>query len=100
VFGWRGDALQRAMDTNCDACTGELRSQSIATGNQCVQQQKVREDVDGPFTALPGNVEITGPQPAVSNPGSANGNGMFSGRGRERQSDRLTRHDRQPYYPN
>ncbi|KAK3352727.1 hypothetical protein B0T25DRAFT_456912 [Lasiosphaeria hispida] len=68
-FVWSyGDALQRAMDANCDACTAQLKAQSIATGNQCMQQQKVAEQVDGWLPQLPGAIEITGPQPGVSNP--------------------------------
>ena len=73
VFGWRGDVLQRAMDSNCDVCSQELRSQSVAVGNQCTQPQKVAEQIDGWLSQLPGGVEITGPQPGngggSSNPG-------------------------------
>ncbi|KAK0715481.1 hypothetical protein B0H67DRAFT_645227 [Lasiosphaeris hirsuta] len=68
VFGWKGDALQRAMDTNCDTCTTQLKAQSVTTGNQCTQQQKVAEHIDGWLPQLPGAIEITGPQPVVSNP--------------------------------
>ena len=63
VFGWRDDALQGAMDANCDTCQGVLRSQFIAQANQCRQQQKVPEQIDGWLSALPGDMAITGPQP-------------------------------------
>ncbi|KAK4661299.1 uncharacterized protein QC763_0115100 [Podospora pseudopauciseta] len=75
VFGWKGDSLQRAMDANCDFYCPQLKTQSIATGNQCRQNQKVAENIDGPFDRLPGNVEITGPQPGASNPNPGNGGG-------------------------
>lgn len=46
VFGWRGDALQRAMDANCDRCP-QLSGQTIAKGNQCGKEVAVHEEVDG-----------------------------------------------------
>ena len=66
VFGWKGDSLQRAMDTNCDgpSCAA-LRAQSIATGNQCRQDKKVAENIDGWLSELPGGVKVTGPQPGA-----------------------------------
>ncbi|KAK4223294.1 hypothetical protein QBC38DRAFT_53957 [Podospora fimiseda] len=70
VFGWKGDSLQRAMDANCDFYCPQLKTQSIATGNQCRQEKKVPENIDGWLSKLPGDVEITGPQP-----GSGGGNG-------------------------
>ncbi|KAL2262372.1 hypothetical protein VTK26DRAFT_1555 [Humicola hyalothermophila] len=77
VFGWKGDALQRAMDQNCDGavCNG-LRSQSVEDGNRCTQQQKVPEQIDGWLASLPGDVEVTGPQPGSGsggNPGNPSG---------------------------
>ncbi|KAK3388003.1 hypothetical protein B0H63DRAFT_500953 [Podospora didyma] len=65
VFGWKGDSLQRAMDANCDACTGTLKTQSITTGNNCQQSQKVAETIDGWLPQLPGGIVITGPQPGT-----------------------------------
>ncbi|KAL2129000.1 hypothetical protein VTI74DRAFT_8369 [Chaetomium olivicolor] len=65
VFGWKGDALQRAMDANCDfevECE-ELVTQSIEAGNQCRLEQNVPEDFAGWLESLPGGVEVTGPQP-------------------------------------
>jgi hypothetical protein len=47
VFGWKGDALQRAMDANCNVGCTTLKSQSIANGNKCTIQPKVKEDLDG-----------------------------------------------------
>ncbi|KAK4229263.1 hypothetical protein QBC38DRAFT_473000 [Podospora fimiseda] len=53
VFGWKGDALQKAMDTNCDRCP-QLRSQSLAEGNKCAKARMVREDIDGWLDSIPG----------------------------------------------
>lgn len=48
VFGWKGDALQRAMDSsNCNVNCPALKTQSIQTGNKCTQKQKVKEEIDG-----------------------------------------------------
>lgn len=48
VFGWKGDALQRAMDTKCngDACRA-LESQSAEEAMKCTVPRVVDEDVDG-----------------------------------------------------
>ncbi|KXX76195.1 putative exoglucanase GH6D [Madurella mycetomatis] len=82
VFGWRGDSLQRAMDANCDGpVCPQLRSQSISTGNQCTQQKKVPENIDGWLSELPGGIQITGPQPATGGSGSNPGNGGGSNPG-------------------
>lgn len=57
VFGWKGDALQRAMDD--DGCfsaeCGKQKSQDIGVANQCKIQKTVIEDADGWMTSLPGN---------------------------------------------
>ncbi|KAJ4297594.1 hypothetical protein N0V90_005487 [Kalmusia sp. IMI 367209] len=58
VFGWKGDALQKAMDTNCNINCPQLKTQTIATGNKCVQQQKVKEDLDSWLTELPGGMPV------------------------------------------
>ncbi|TPX19010.1 uncharacterized protein E0L32_011327 [Thyridium curvatum] len=50
VFGWKGDALQKAMDSNCVSCP-QLKSQTIQQGNQCVKERIVKEDIDGWETA-------------------------------------------------
>ncbi|KAK0113384.1 hypothetical protein ONS96_014250 [Cadophora gregata f. sp. sojae] len=56
VFGWKGDALQRAMDDNgCFSATcGKQKSQDIAVAKKCVIPKTVLEDVDGWFKELPG----------------------------------------------
>jgi hypothetical protein len=49
VFGWKGDALQRAMDDNgCFSATcGKQNSQDISIANKCTIKKTVNEDVDG-----------------------------------------------------
>jgi hypothetical protein len=50
VFGWKGDALQRAMDVpnGCFAADcGNQKTQSIESANRCQITKKVKEDVDG-----------------------------------------------------
>ncbi|KAF2796880.1 hypothetical protein K505DRAFT_372881 [Melanomma pulvis-pyrius CBS 109.77] len=58
VFGWKGDALQKAMDSNCNINCPQLKTQSIATGNKCAQKQKVPENIDGWLTELPGGMMV------------------------------------------
>ncbi|KAJ3512312.1 hypothetical protein NMY22_g15371 [Coprinellus aureogranulatus] len=59
MFGWEGDALQRAMDT-CTEFNGDpnyckaLTVQSDAEINKCRQEPRVEEPVDGYLKALPG----------------------------------------------
>jgi hypothetical protein len=49
VFGWKGDALQRAMDD--DGCfsaeCGKQKSQDINQALKCTIKKTVNEDVDG-----------------------------------------------------
>ncbi|KAI0388047.1 hypothetical protein F5Y04DRAFT_274902 [Hypomontagnella monticulosa] len=56
VFGWKGDALQRAMDTS--GCMGarcaNLQTQNINTAKACSVKKVVQEDEDGWLTELPG----------------------------------------------
>ncbi|KAI0896497.1 hypothetical protein F4806DRAFT_464729 [Annulohypoxylon nitens] len=56
VFGWKGDALQRAMDTS--GCFGarcaNLLTQTIDNARQCSVSKVVEEDEDGWLTELPG----------------------------------------------
>lgn len=49
VFGWKGDALQRLMDTACvvNCPAAKATTQSSAAMNQCTKQRVVDEDVDG-----------------------------------------------------
>ncbi len=51
VFGWKGDALQRAMDSSCmfTACENgnPLKSQSVAEMNKCSVRKEVIESYDG-----------------------------------------------------
>lgn len=51
VFGWKGDSLQKAMDSNCmfQACENgrPLKSQGVAAMNKCAARQQVHEDIDG-----------------------------------------------------
>jgi hypothetical protein len=58
VFGWKGDALQKILDTPCIFnCTESGDTlQSIDSMNKCSQKPIVNEDIDGckcqiPFTA-------------------------------------------------
>ncbi|KAL2265061.1 hypothetical protein VTJ83DRAFT_7571 [Remersonia thermophila] len=55
VFGWKGDSLQRALDSGCfgASCTA-LKSQSIEEASCCSVPELVDEDVDGWMDTLPG----------------------------------------------
>lgn len=56
VFGWKGDALQRAMNYRCDSETcAVLQSQTNEEAMNCTKAPVVREDVDGWLTTLPGD---------------------------------------------
>ncbi|KAK1763301.1 hypothetical protein QBC33DRAFT_598426 [Phialemonium atrogriseum] len=60
MFGWKGDALQRAMDkSECfyDGC-GSITKQPMATANQCTVKQMVMEETDGWLKELPGMSEM------------------------------------------
>ncbi|PKS13140.1 hypothetical protein jhhlp_000482 [Lomentospora prolificans] len=64
LFGWQGDALQRAMDalgTNCwsETCP-EIKLQSGEAAINCRKQQQYDEDIgtDGWLTELPGGAEV------------------------------------------
>jgi hypothetical protein len=51
VFGWKGDALQKAMDSSCmfTACGNgrPLKSQGAAQINGCTVKSTVNENIDG-----------------------------------------------------
>jgi len=57
LFGWKGDALQRAMDTKCsgNACRA-LKTQSAAEASKCTKPQMARENIGDTawLTDLPG----------------------------------------------
>jgi hypothetical protein len=46
LFGWKGDALQRAMDTKCanNNCRA-LKTQTAAEAAKCTKSQMVKEDI-------------------------------------------------------
>jgi hypothetical protein len=58
LFGWKGDALQKAMDSSCmfQGCENgkPLKSQSAADMNKCNVKSSVHEEFDGWVTAMPG----------------------------------------------
>lgn len=49
VFGWKGDSLQKAMDTSgCFGATcGDLKVQSLQEAKACSVKSVVQEDIDG-----------------------------------------------------
>ncbi|KAE8450582.1 hypothetical protein EG329_005926 [Mollisiaceae sp. DMI_Dod_QoI] len=66
VFGWKGDALQRAMDANCNSdllgnainCP-TLKTQSTAQANTCNKPVELREQLDGWLPSMPGDVTVS-----------------------------------------
>ena len=59
MFGWKGDALQRAMDKYCGVDCPELKTQSVEAANECTKPTVVNERVDGWLDSLPGQLPIT-----------------------------------------
>jgi len=47
VFGWKGDALQRAMNAGCGVSCPTLKTQSMAKANNCQQKKRLTENYDG-----------------------------------------------------
>jgi hypothetical protein len=62
LFGWKGDSLQRAMDSSCmfNACENgkPLKSQAVKPMNDCTVKKYVSEDIDSWLTALPGGHQM------------------------------------------
>ncbi|KAI6086996.1 hypothetical protein F4821DRAFT_121385 [Hypoxylon rubiginosum] len=58
VFGWKGDSLQKAMDSSCmfNACENgnPLLSQGVQQMNACGVEKTVTEDIDSWLPELPG----------------------------------------------
>ena len=58
LFGWKGDSLQRAMDSSCmfQGCENgkPLKSQAVNNMNKCAVKTQVTENIDGWLNALPG----------------------------------------------
>jgi len=58
LFGWKDDALQKAMDSNCmfQACENgrPLKSQNVQAMNKCTVSKMVNENIDGWMPNLPG----------------------------------------------
>jgi len=55
VFGWKGDALQKAMDGHTYVTAPMLKTQSVALQNQCKVPDMVGEPIDGWLKELPGS---------------------------------------------
>ncbi|KAI1393151.1 uncharacterized protein F4822DRAFT_1690 [Hypoxylon trugodes] len=59
VFGWKGDALQKAMDARCNgAVCNALKTQSSETAMKCTKDRIVKEDIDGWVTEIPGQSTV------------------------------------------
>ncbi|KAH8881886.1 hypothetical protein GQ53DRAFT_787795 [Thozetella sp. PMI_491] len=56
VFGWKDDALQKAMDNGCFGATcTDLKVQSFTNANQCSVKDTVNEVIEGWINKLPGD---------------------------------------------
>jgi len=47
LFGWKGDALQRAMDASGLTSDSALKTQSVDAANRCSIKSSVNEPIDG-----------------------------------------------------
>lgn len=54
VFGWKGDSLQKILDTKCYVNCEGAKLQSIEQMNKCSVPKTVTEDIDGWLDVLPG----------------------------------------------
>jgi hypothetical protein len=61
VFGWKGDALQRVMNSSCmfhgcgsPGMQGVLKTQTVDEMNKCKVESTVEENVEGWLDHLPG----------------------------------------------
>jgi hypothetical protein len=54
LFGWKGDALQRAMDAKSTNGNGGLKTQTVDQANRCSIKSTVNEEIDGFLTHIPG----------------------------------------------
>ncbi|KAF2647442.1 hypothetical protein K491DRAFT_723424 [Lophiostoma macrostomum CBS 122681] len=54
LFGWKDDALQRAMDSPCYINCPVIKNQTTAEMNACTVNRRVIEEIDGWVTELPG----------------------------------------------
>jgi hypothetical protein len=59
LFGWKGDALQRAMDKSCGVDCPVLETQSVEKANECAKSPVVDEPIDGWLESLPGQAPVT-----------------------------------------
>ncbi|KAL1844641.1 hypothetical protein VTK73DRAFT_2122 [Phialemonium thermophilum] len=55
MFGWKDDALQRAMDADCYVNCPTLKTQSMDAMNSCKLDSIVDENVDGWLDKIPGD---------------------------------------------
>jgi hypothetical protein len=46
------------MDANCNIGCPQLKTQTIEQGNKCMQERKVKEEIDGWLTELPGGMLV------------------------------------------
>ncbi|ORY03931.1 hypothetical protein BCR34DRAFT_591394 [Clohesyomyces aquaticus] len=58
VFGWKDDALQKAMDGHTYVTAPMLKTQTIAQQNKCSVPDMVGEDFDSWLPKLPGDIMV------------------------------------------
>ncbi|KAI1633126.1 hypothetical protein F4809DRAFT_655417 [Biscogniauxia mediterranea] len=56
VFGWQGDALQRALDSPCYINCPTLKTQNTQAMNACSKSRVVNEEIDTWTETLPGGM--------------------------------------------